>query len=520
MTVLSVVTSGVGSLASVVFVKGSLLILLAVLATTLLRSFSAATRSACWTALGIALLVLPLVSALVPRVAVGIPAAAVLGSREPMVVSVQADAPAERQKSVLDRWVPWMPVAFASVWLAGCGLLLAGLARGLSRVRAIRLRATPIDDEWAALTARAIADSFGVRRRVRLSVSRDVDVPVTGGLFRPFIILPVASGDWTRRWSSAVMVHELAHVARWDYGGHLLFEVVRAVYWPNPFIWRAMTRATTERELAADDRVILTGTCRAEYATGLLAFATAALEPATARAVMGLAPSAFRVRMRAILQDGVNRRLPTRRDVGIIGMVAALVLSSVASLSAGPDCECPVTPNAATFGGVAAPRERLAVVSRIPHPRSRRVGLDDARQDSLLTTLLRDSVPELRVIAARELRLVGAQGNAVRVLVSALSDTCHADRWRAARALRDLRAGRALPGLVHQLVADEHSAVRSMAANAIATSGVTQGAALLRAALVGAPLDQFARVARAIDTLGGTPAYERLLKAMHAARRT
>jgi HEAT repeat protein len=145
--------------------------------------------------------------------------------------------------------------------------------------------------------------------------------------------------------------------------------------------------------------------------------------------------------------------------------------------------------------------------------------LGDPREDSLLTELLRNAEPGLRLTAARALREDGAQGNAVRVLVSALSDTCHGDRWRAARALRDLRDDRALPGLVHQLVVDEHAAVRSMAANAIATSGVSRGAALLRSALAGAPTAEFARVARAIDTLGDSPAYERLLAALRDARR-
>jgi HEAT repeat protein len=143
--------------------------------------------------------------------------------------------------------------------------------------------------------------------------------------------------------------------------------------------------------------------------------------------------------------------------------------------------------------------------------------LGSTRTDSLLFVLINAKQPRTRQAAARSLRADGVEVSVVNLHVSALGDTCHGDRWLATRALRDLRTKRALPNLVRQLVRDEHVAVRSMAANAIAAAGAAEGAVLLETALVGAETVQVARVTRALETLGETPAHATLIDAVRRA---
>src|SRR5215207_9651448 len=71
-------TALAGWAAAIVFLKASVVILLTLVATLLLRSSSAAMRNACWTALGIGLVILPAFSALTPRISVEVPAASVV----------------------------------------------------------------------------------------------------------------------------------------------------------------------------------------------------------------------------------------------------------------------------------------------------------------------------------------------------------------------------------------------------------------------------------------------------------
>jgi beta-lactamase regulating signal transducer with metallopeptidase domain len=524
-------------LSTLIAVKASILIVLAIVATRILRSRSAATRSACWTALGVALVALPAVMAVIPRVDVTLPGTRRVSEwfgpmdesshrvSRPSVaeISVSPSSPrvdlpppiAPRRDSGLGRPLRWLPAALILIWASGVALLASGFLVSCVRLRRIRGRAKRADESLTT-DVLACAREIGVRRRVRVERSREIVVPLTGGLFRPCIILPADYQGWDSARRRAVLVHELAHIARWDYAGHVLFEVVRALYWPNPLAWHALTRATAERELAADDRVILAGTSPGTYAAELLAFARSAVSAAAPRAVVSIAPSALKARIRAILRGDVDRSVPTRRAVGAIVATAAVGLPLIASLSS------------TAGGGVRARGVPLSLVARSisqqPAPQSGHheanapsVGVPHT--DSLLAVLFFEQGRERRVAAARALRSSGAD-SVVSVLVSAFSDRCHADRYRAARALRELRDERAIPALVRELVSDDHRAVRAMAANAIAASGPTEGAILLRSAMVGAPGASFERVARAIDTLGETVAHTRLLDALRQARRS
>lgn len=531
-------------LPSLIAVKASILFVLAIAASHALRSRSAATRSACWTALGVALVALPAVAAVMPRVDVrllgvarvsewleeqsGIVSAPVNEISQPVSRAAGAEIPVSprslrlempatitsRPANAAARPMRWLPSALILAWSAGVALLSSGFLVGLVRLRRIRGRAERADERLTTQVL-VLAQEIGVRRRVTVESSREILVPMTGGLFRPCIVLPADYQTWDAARQRAVLVHELAHVASWDYAGHVLFEVVRALYWPNPLAWHALARATAERELAADDRVILAGTSPATYAAELLAFARSALSARTPRAAVSIAPSAFKLRIRAILRGDVDRGVPTRRVVAAIVATAVVGLPLVASLSS------------AESGGVRPHGVPLSIVAQsIPQQPATQSGHHEAKApsvgvphtDSLLAVLFFEQGRERRVAAARALRS-SSTDSVVSVLVSAFSDRCHADRYRAARALRELRDERAIPALVRELVLDDHRAVRAMAANAIAASGPSEGAILLRSAMVGAPVTSFDRVARAIDTLGDTAAHTRLLDALRQARR-
>jgi beta-lactamase regulating signal transducer with metallopeptidase domain len=77
---------------------------------------------------------------------------------------------------------------------------------------------------------------------------RDV-LPLTFGAIAPTIIVPASADEWTadRRW--AVLLHELAHVARRDCLVQRIAAFTCALYWPHPGVWwaarRSLSRTTT-----------------------------------------------------------------------------------------------------------------------------------------------------------------------------------------------------------------------------------------------------------------------------------
>jgi hypothetical protein len=148
-------------------------------------------------------------------------------------------------------------------------------------------------------------------------------MPVTFGTLRPAIVLPASCDTWAADRRQAVLLHELAHVARGDCLVQRITAVACACYWPHPGVWWAARRLRVERELACDDRVLAMGAGAREYASHLLEIAhsfRAAPAPATA---LGMArPRQLEQRLLAILDAARNRSALHRR-----GIVFAIVLS-------------------------------------------------------------------------------------------------------------------------------------------------------------------------------------------------
>ena len=209
--------------------------------------------------------------------------------------------------------VSWGTVMMA-IYITGALALLAYLLAQRLVLRRLARRANEISDpEWTRLVAECAA-RVGVDRPVRLLRSRDVNVPAAFGMWRPAIVVPAVADLWTEDRRRAVLLHELAHVARRDCLTQTLASLACAIYWFHPGVWQAARRMRIERELACDDRVIAAGTEPRAYAGHLLEIAYAAgSDGAPALALTMARPRQLEGRLLAALDEARNRRLPTAR---------------------------------------------------------------------------------------------------------------------------------------------------------------------------------------------------------------
>src|ERR1700684_4239416 len=167
----------------------------------------------------------------------------------------------------------WAFYLFAA-WAVGAGLLLLRLGLGLLRLR--RLRRSFSDVDLASLDPAIfrILRDFGSRRQVTLCVSSDITIPGAIGFFRPAIVFPV----WLLPQLSAeeikvILLHELAHLRRWDDWTNLAQKVVKAVFFFHPAVWWIENHLTLEREMACGDLVLAQAASPRAYAASLISFA-------------------------------------------------------------------------------------------------------------------------------------------------------------------------------------------------------------------------------------------------------
>jgi beta-lactamase regulating signal transducer with metallopeptidase domain len=357
-------------------VKASMLLGAAAAVQAALRQASAATRHLLWTLAILAVLLLPVLALVLPAWGLPIvmsPAPVAEVARPPDSVDGRPDAPgaiaapatnaepaapAPRQSGV-----SW-PALIAGVYLAGVIVMLLRLATERRNVRRLAGAAADVNDlEWTRLAADC-AGRMGVRQPVRLLRSREATVPMTFGTADPFILIPAVADAWAEDRRRAVILHEMAHIARRDCLTQTMAFAACTMYWFHPAVWWAARRLRVERELACDDRVIAAGAPPREYAGHLLEIAYSFAGHRAPALVVSMARQGhLEGRMIAALDSRRNRSVPAHRArlaVSVAAIVLVIALAGVRATRATGDSAPQSTPAAAA----AEPARQPAVVGR------------------------------------------------------------------------------------------------------------------------------------------------------------
>lgn len=157
--------------------------------------------------------------------------------------------------------IQWAVLVFA-VWALGACVSLLRLASGLWRLRQLRRSCSPIVVQGLDLVLRKTVEGMTASRSfasgaVTVAVSEAVRVPAAIGFFKRTIVLPA----WTLRELPAkdlnvILLHEFAHLRRWDDWTNLIQKIVRALFFFHPAVWWIENRLSVEREMACDDAVL------------------------------------------------------------------------------------------------------------------------------------------------------------------------------------------------------------------------------------------------------------------------
>jgi beta-lactamase regulating signal transducer with metallopeptidase domain len=178
--------------------------------------------------------------------------------------------PAGAAITVPRSWALYLFGVWSAVALGG----LARVAAGLWHLRMIRRNCVAVESRSLQSALVRTWEEFRSVRAVEICVSDEVTVPTAVGFLKPVVVFPT----WAMRELSAtelntVLLHELAHLRRWDDWTNLAQKVLRALFFFHPAVWWVESRLSLEREMACDDIVLAQTANPRAYAECLVSLA-------------------------------------------------------------------------------------------------------------------------------------------------------------------------------------------------------------------------------------------------------
>jgi beta-lactamase regulating signal transducer with metallopeptidase domain len=268
-------------------------------------------------------------------------------------------------------WSTWLLLA----WSAGVLLTLSPLLLGLAGLWRLARRAQRITDKSWLTLARDLGGELGLTRSVTLLRCVRGTMPMTWGLFRPVVLLPVDAEDWSAERRRLVLLHELTHVLRRDCLTQLLAQLACTLYWFHPLAWLAARQMRLERERACDDQVLLAGTRASAYASLLLETARslrAGRCPSPAAVPMAQR-SQLASRLLAVLDPHISRQSLTRNTVALSVTAALSLLLPLAALQPWAHADGKEQPSSPRKDQPAPAAKRITVSGRVVNPQGKPV---------------------------------------------------------------------------------------------------------------------------------------------------
>lgn len=191
------------------------------------------------------------------------PAFSAAGERTQFIERPVASAPLEAAltRPAALSWTAWarahgMETA-ALIWLAGIGVFAARVLAVNARFSRRVLQSRPLRDPALLAVLDDCKRTMGVRADVTMVATDAVDAPVLFGFMRPRVLFPERMLDHIEPAAFRYAVlHEMAHLRRYDILVNWLAAAVHAVHWFNPALWYVFHRMRTDRELACDALVL------------------------------------------------------------------------------------------------------------------------------------------------------------------------------------------------------------------------------------------------------------------------
>lgn len=162
--------------------------------------------------------------------------------------------------SLVDRWQQWAQTNapyITLIWALGFSLFTFRLTGGFYMVNRLKRNSEiPLDQRWVT-RVKAMCEQLKIKLPVELRQSARLTSPIVLGYLKPVIIFPMGllQGLPTDQ-VEAILLHELAHIKRYDYLLNVLVSLLQVVFFYHPAYWWLQSQLDSEREYSCDDMVL------------------------------------------------------------------------------------------------------------------------------------------------------------------------------------------------------------------------------------------------------------------------
>ena len=155
-----------------------------------------------------------------------------------------------------------------AVWAAGMLVCAMVFAVAYWKCRQEFQTSLPVKNDFI----KSWLNAHQLKRPISIRQSSRFSAPLTYGVFRPVILMPIST-DWENTKAlQYVLAHEYVHIRRFDSITKLVLIAALCVHWFNPLVWVMYVLANRDIELSCDEAVVrLFGeTTKAAYARALI----------------------------------------------------------------------------------------------------------------------------------------------------------------------------------------------------------------------------------------------------------
>ena len=157
---------------------------------------------------------------------------------------------------------------WGAVWAAGTLVCAMVFAIAYWKCRQEFQTSLPVKNDFI----KSWLNAHQLKRPISIRQSSRFSAPLTYGVFRPVILMPIST-DWENTKAlQYVLAHEYVHIRRFDSITKLVLIAALCVHWFNPLVWVMYILANRDIELSCDEAVVrLFGeTTKAAYARALI----------------------------------------------------------------------------------------------------------------------------------------------------------------------------------------------------------------------------------------------------------